>query len=104
MCKKRPLDGRFLPDRWFRQNAICSELNVKIQVNPYIPFRRLLAKTDVLIREDRLHKKSVIVVSQFSIGTWDRVFRDKTTADAVKDRLVHLDYPLGLLKTTGSIR
>ncbi len=92
------------------------ELNVKKQVNPYISFRRLLAKTDVLILgdwgmaildklsgyefaeiiEDRLHKKSVIIVSQFSISRWDRVFEDKTTADAVMDRLVHVAYPLGL--------
>ena len=41
-------------------------------------------------------KKSVIVVSQFPIGTWDRVFEDKTTADAVMDRLVHVAYPLAL--------
>jgi DNA replication protein DnaC len=54
-----------------------------------------LAKTDVSILEDRLYKKSVIVVSQFPIGTWDRVFEDKTTADAVMELLVHVAFPLG---------
>ena len=102
--------------KYYRLPDLLCELNVKKQVNQYIPFRRLLAKTDVLILddwgmaildklsghevgeiiEDRLHKKSVIVVSQFPIGTWDRVFEDKTTADAVMDRLVHVAYPLGL--------
>jgi len=55
-----------------------------------------LAKTDVSILEDRLYRKTIIVVSQLPIGTWDRVFEDKTTADAVMDRLVHVANPLGL--------
>lgn len=102
--------------RYYRLPDLLSELSISKQVNRYRQFRRTLAKTDVLILddwgmavldklsghelteivEDRLHSKSIIVISQFPVSTWDRVFEDKTTADAVMDRLVHVAYPIEL--------
>ena len=46
--------------------------------------------------EDRLGKRSTIVASQFPVKDWDKIFIDRTTADAVMDRLIHVAYVLNL--------
>lgn len=55
------------------------------------------------IIEDRLHNKFVIAISRFPMSTRDRVFEDKTTTDAIMDRLVHVGTQRTLLMTAGCL-
>lgn len=102
--------------KYFRLPALLNELRFGKQVNRYSTLRQSLKRKDVLILDDwgmatldvlsgheiaeiiddRLNLKSTIVVSQFPIDTWDKIFQDKTTADAVMDRLIHIAYPIEL--------
>lgn len=102
--------------KYYRLPDLVNELSFGRKIGKYQVVRRNLARKDILILddwgmatldviagheiaeliEDRLKKKSTIVVSQFPIETWDKIFEDKTTADAVMDRLVHIAYPIRL--------
>lgn len=102
--------------KYYRLPDLVNELIFGRKVGKYQIIRKNLARKDVLILddwgmatldviagheiaeliEDRLKKKSTIVVSQFPIETWDKIFEDKTTADAVMDRLIHIAYPIKL--------
>lgn len=102
--------------RYYRLPELLTELRFGKQVNRYTTIRHRLKNMDVLILddwgmatldvqaghelaeivEDRLGQRSTIVVSQFPVGTWDKIFQDKTTADAVMDRLIHVAYPIEL--------
>jgi DNA replication protein DnaC len=102
--------------RYYRLPELLTELRFGKQVNRYLNIRNRLKNIDVLILddwgmatldvqaghelaeivEDRLGQRSTIVVSQFPISTWDKIFQDKTTADAVMDRLIHVAYPIEL--------
>lgn len=102
--------------KYFRLPTLLNELRFGKQVNQYATLRQSLRRKDVLILDDwgmatldvlsgheiaeiiddRLQQKSTIVVSQFPVDTWDKIFQDKTTADAVMDRLIHVAYPIEL--------
>jgi DNA replication protein DnaC len=102
--------------RYYRLPELLAELKFGKEVETYLTIRRQLQRIDILILddwglaqldiiqgheiaeiiEDRLKTKSTIVVSQFPVRTWDQIFKDKTTADAVMDRLVHFAYPIEL--------
>jgi len=41
------------------------------------------------ILEDRLRRKSSIIVSQIPINKWHEIIGDPTIADAICDRIVH---------------
>ncbi len=97
---------------YYRLPDLLLELNYGKELNTYRRLRKKiknahllilddwgLAELDMLsgreigeIIEDRLNVASTIVVSQYPVGTWDKIFRDKTTADAVMDRLIHRAY------------
>lgn len=86
------------------------------QIGTYLKIRKQLQRIDLLVLddwglatldsgtgyeiadlvEDRMGRLSTIVVSQFPITAWDQIFEDKTTADAVMDRLIHRAYPIEL--------
>ena len=101
---------------YYRLPELLSELKFGKDADIYNQVRQKLQRQDVLILddwglamldvpsgyeiaelvEDRLHKRSTIVVSQYPIAAWDRIFQDKTTADTVMDRLISLAYPIEL--------
>lgn len=102
--------------RYYRLGELLSDLKFGKDANIYNKIRGKLQRQDILILddwglaeldipsgyeiseiiEDRLHTSSTIVVSQFPIDTWDRIFEDKTTADAVMDRLISMAYTIDL--------
>lgn len=102
--------------QYYRVPDLVNALRFGKQIDGYAKLRRALNRRDVLILddwglavldtlsgheiaeivEDRLNKLSTIVVSQYDVGVWDKIFEDKTTADAVMDRLVHRAYPIRL--------
>lgn len=102
--------------RYFRVPELLAELQFGRETNLYLKIRKSLQQRDILILddwgmakldllagheiaeivEDRLDCKSTLVVSQFPTHTWDRIFEDKTTADAVMDRLIHVAYTINL--------
>lgn len=102
--------------QYFRLPELLAELQFGRETNLYLRIRKKLQQRDILILddwgmakldtlagheiaeivEDRLGCKSTIVVSQFPTNTWDRIFEDKTTADAVMDRLIHVAYIINL--------
>lgn len=46
--------------------------------------------------EDRVGKKSTIIVSQIPINKWHEIIGDQTIADAICDRLVHTSFKINL--------
>lgn len=108
--------------QYYRLPDLLTELQFGRETNQYVQIRKRLQRRDILILddwgmarldtlaghevaaiiEDRLGSASTIVVSQFPVHTWDEIFEDKTTADAVMDRLVHLAYTINL--EGGSLR
>lgn len=55
------------------------------------------SRKDLLeLMDDRYGKLSTIVTSQFDIKRWHELIGDKTTADAILDRLVHNAYRITL--------
>lgn len=102
--------------QYYRLPDLLNELYFKRQTDRYLRMRQALQRRNLLILddwgmatldvlagheiaqivEDRLGNRSTIVISQFPVNTWDRIFEDKTTADAVMDRLVHVAYTIEL--------
>lgn len=102
--------------QYYRLPELLAELQFGRETQTYFRIRKQLQARDILILddwgmakldilaghevaeiiEDRIGKKSTIVVSQFPISTWDDIFEDRTTADAVMDRLIHIAYPINL--------
>ena len=48
------------------------------------------------ILEDRIRRKSSIIVSQIPINRWHEIIGDPTIADAICDRIVHSAYRIEL--------
>ena len=102
--------------RYYRLGELLSDLKFGKDADLYKSIRAKLQRHDILILddwglaelnipsgyeiseiiEDRIHARSTIVVSQFPLETWDRIFEDKTTADAVMDRLISVAYTINL--------
>lgn len=102
--------------KYYRLPELIHELQFGKQANSYNKIRQSLKKKDILILddwgmatlnvltgheiadliEDRLKQKSTIVVSQYPVHLWDQIFDDKTTADAVMDRLIHRAFVIPL--------
>lgn len=102
--------------QYYRLPDLLNELYFKRQTDRYLRMRQALQRRNLLILddwgmaaldmlagheiaqivEDRLGKSSTIVISQFPVNTWDQIFEDKTTADAVMDRLIHVAYTIDL--------
>ncbi|KKK53322.1 hypothetical protein LCGC14_3095930, partial [marine sediment metagenome] len=53
-----------------------------------------LSLLDIL--EDRLRRKSSIIVSQIPINKWHEIIGDPTIADAICDRIVHTAHRIEL--------
>ncbi len=102
--------------QYYRLPDLLNELRFSKQNDSYLRIKNKIKRRDILILddwglatldllsgheiaeiiEDRLGITSTIVVSQFPIGNWDTIFQDKTTADAVMDRLIHVAYLIEL--------
>ena len=48
------------------------------------------------ILEDRIGRRSSIIVSQIPIGTWHQIIGDPTIADAICDRIIHSSHRMEL--------
>ena len=48
------------------------------------------------ILEDRIGRRSSIIVSQIPIGTWHQIIGDPTIADAICDRIIHSSHRIEL--------
>ena len=108
--------------QYYRIPELLAELQFGRETNLYFRVRKKIQQRDILILddwgmakldtlagheiaeiiEDRLGCQSTIVVSQFPVQNWGHIFEDKTTADAVMDRLVHVAYTINL--EGGSLR
>jgi len=102
--------------QYYRVPELLDELHFGRQTDRYLRIRQGLQRRDLLILddwgmatldmlsgheiaqiiEDRLGKHSTVVISQFPVHTWDQIFEDKTTADAIMDRLIHVAYTIEL--------
>jgi len=60
------------------------------------PFDALSRLSLLEILEDRLGRRSSIIVSQIPIGAWHELIGDPTIADAICDRIVHSSHRIAL--------
>lgn len=64
-----------------------------------------LAKTDVLILDDRVGVRSTVITSQLPVEHWHAYLNDPTLADAILDRVLHAAHKMSLtgesLRKTG---
>lgn len=100
--------------RYFRCSGLLSSTALARADGTYPSFMRKLENTDLLviddwgiipldqeaardffeILEDRIHRGSVIMVSQVPVENWYEIIRAPTIADAILDRLVHNAYTI----------
>ena len=56
----------------------------------------VLAKTDLLILDDRVGTRSTLITSQLPVEHWHAYLNDPTLADAILDRVLHAAHKLPL--------